>query len=50
MKKTIIAINKALITLSYGRIVSTSCHTLGLCIIIVDNQAIVRVNGGLLGK
>ena len=50
MKKTIIAINKALITLSYGRIVSTSCQTLGLCIIIVDNQAIVRVNGGLLGK
>ena len=30
------AINKALITLSYGRIVSTSCNALGLNVIIVD--------------
>jgi hypothetical protein len=46
MKYIIIAINKALITLSCIRIVSTICSEQGLMVIIVDNQREVRQASG----
>jgi hypothetical protein len=46
MKNIIIAINKALITLSCSRIVSTIGSAQGLCVIIVENQRVAKQLGG----
>jgi hypothetical protein len=43
MKYIIIAINKALITLSCTPLVSTICSVRGLSVIIVNNHNIVRL-------